>query len=382
MAQPHLDRTTREDTATLFRADADSLRLSGIIPVSATLAGQKADNDETYDETVYERSTAPGQPRRRKLTADEDALAKKSGYQITDERDINGAQNATNGTTGTTATTKAQTDMLRQAAASQSVFSRVTSTVSNLWNNYVADPVSRLWNGATSMFDNYIAQPFANAWNNMQQTFDNYISQPLANAWQNTKNAFSEYVAQPVSNLVNRASEIASSTWEGTKNTFNEYVAQPVSNLTSSARSSFNEHVAQPVSNLANRVGEAASSALETVQNTASEYIGQPAARLANSVSEMASSAWQGTKNFLGFGSEATAEQSTPQVAARRESAPERPTAAAQTLSGEQNNPSAGFSLTSAFGNALDRASQALGLDNDGPSVRAATSAPVVGLVR
>lgn len=370
MALGALNTTKDNDTASMFRDDALSLGVTA--PLSRALFGTDATNDEKFDVSEYDTSTphVPGKPLKRKLTSDEEALAKKSGYQITDERDINGAQNSGSGSGGGSGSeAKAQAEMLQRAAATNSIISSISNTAKSWYNsakNFVGDCVdsvtgfvSDAYERVANTFNNYISQPLANAWQSTKETFSEYVSQPLSRAWEGTKSTFSEYVAQPVTNLANRAGEMASSALESTRSTFNEYVAQPVAGA-------------------ANRVGEVASSAWEGTKSTFSEYVGTPASNLASGASEMASSAWTSTKSFFGYGSDAApAQEATQQAVARTEATTERPNASAQTLSGEQSNPDAGFSLRSTFGNAIDRASQALGLDNDGPSVSTPTSTPI-----
>lgn len=326
MAQSALNSTYDNDTASLFRADA--LRLGTTIPLAPGLKGAEATNDEKFDPSEYDSSAppTPGQPRKRKLSADEDALAKKSGYQITDERDINGAQNQ-NGSSGGSggASAKAQAEMLQRAASTGSVLDRIGNTAKSWFRsakNFAGDCFDRVTGFVSDTYEN------------VAKTISEYVGKPLANAWSSAKETFSEYVGQPLSNLASKAGNFASSAWEGTKNTFSEYVAQP------------------------------ASSAWEGTKSTFSEYVGTPVSNMASGASEMASNAWSSTKSFFGYGSEATPAQPEQTAAAKVETPVERPAAQAQTLAGEQNNPSAGFSLGSAFSSAVDNVSNALGLGN------------------
>lgn len=310
MAQSVLDKGkgNESDTATLFRSD--TLRL-GIAPQPASFRGEKAANEEVFDRSEYDNTTPRnnGARPRRKPTADQEALAKKSGHQITDELDINGAQNVSNNGTNGAGSTKAQREMMQKAAAVPSILERITS--------------SSLYTTAR----NYARKCIDGVTGFISDTY-NSIANKLGD--------FKKSTLQTLTGIKDRASEII------------------------------------------DNAGTTVSNAWKNTKDTFSEYIGQPASKLANGASNMASSAWNSTKNFLGFGENADNAPSAPKVEApaqnRQDDAPDVVT---QTLSGEQNNPSVGFSLGSAFSGAVENVSDRLGLGNR-PAPSIPTYAPAL----
>lgn len=331
MARSTLDIAER-DTAALFRADADSL---GVLPFSpfrrAPGTSVTADNDDDdLDEQNYERNPTRDRTTRprRKLTSDQESLARKSGQQITDEMTIQGVENANSG--GISAERVA---IQRAAASAQSSSGWLSSTM-----NSISNTLSNAWDGVTNFT--------SKVWNGVTEGFDKYVMQPLGSLGDSIKSGFNNYIAQP----------------------FNQFIGQPVANFAGAVADKFSTYVAQPVSN-------AASAAASTF----STYVGEPVSNMASSAASSIKSGWNSALSYVGLGGEESKPAAQTAAAPRAHAAAHeaKPSAEAQPLSGEKSNPSTGWSLSGMFHSATN----ALGITSDEPAP-AVRAAPSVGLNR
>ena len=218
MVQAALDMN---DTASLFRADAEGIEL----PAAAKQVLRRArtinpnanndDEDELDDEGNSDRAI----------------LARKSGYRITDEMTMQGVMNEHNesGSGGKGA----------QYAAAARMMSSASSTPS--WASQASDWVSRATNSVGEALSNAgrsVMQFGTNVWNSATEMLGN-ASSTISGMWTSVKDGASA--------LINNPGETLSNAWTATKNT--------ASNLTTSAL---------------NKGGELLSSATSAVTNTAS----------------------------------------------------------------------------------------------------------------
>lgn len=235
MVQAALDMN---DTASLFRADAEGIEL----PAAAKQVLRRArvinpnanndDEDELDDEGNSDRAI----------------LARKSGYRITDEMTMQGVMNENNesgGSGGKGAQYAAAARMMSSSSSTPSWVSQASDWVSRTASSVgtaisnagrsVMEFGSNVWNSATEMLGN-ATSTISGMWTSVKDGASALISNPgetISNAWTATKNTASSLTTSALNKggeLLTSARDAvtstASSAWSSTKSFFG-YGDQP-----------------------------------------------------------------------------------------------------------------------------------------------------------